>query len=150
MYLKSSMDSNTTAFPLCCINRGVAAEGLSTAPLGAKLPLSTTIPPWSLKGALSGVITSLFQQSTPSRFSPTVLPVTALSDVSMLWRKWIWRKYLWGRRCGEGVPFLSSQRAHRLHSKSPPSDICLMELDWPNRAHPGRVGPNPLVLSWLL
>ena len=35
---RSSMVSNTTARPVCCIRSGEAAEGLMTAPSGARLP----------------------------------------------------------------------------------------------------------------
>ena len=51
------MFSNTTARPLCFISFGVAAEGFSTAPLGARLPRSTQMPPCGLNGFASGVIT---------------------------------------------------------------------------------------------
>ena len=38
------MLSNTTARPRCFSRRGLAAEGLITAPSGARLPRSTAIP----------------------------------------------------------------------------------------------------------
>ena len=41
---KSSMSSNTTARPRCCIRCGDAADGLITAPSGARLPRSTAMP----------------------------------------------------------------------------------------------------------
>ena len=55
---KSSMSSNTTARPLCFISFGVAAEGFSTEPFGARLPRSTAMPPCLLNGLASGVTTS--------------------------------------------------------------------------------------------
>ena len=47
---KSSMFSKTTALPLCFISLGVAAEGLMIAPSGQRLPRSTAIPVFFLKG----------------------------------------------------------------------------------------------------
>ena len=55
--LRSSMSSNTTARPLCRMSFGVAAEGLNTAPSGARLPRRTAIPPCGLNGLPSGVMT---------------------------------------------------------------------------------------------
>ena len=51
------MSSNTTARPLCFISVGVAADGFSTAPFGARLPRSTAMPPSGLNGFASGVMT---------------------------------------------------------------------------------------------
>ena len=39
------MFSNTTARPRCFIRLGDAADGLSTAPVGLRLPVNTAIPP---------------------------------------------------------------------------------------------------------
>src|SRR5437879_13270466 len=47
---KSSMFSNTTARPLCFMSLGVAAEGLMMAPSGQRLPRSTAMPEFFLKG----------------------------------------------------------------------------------------------------
>ena len=52
------MSSNTTARPVCFSSVGVAADGFSTAPSGARLPRSTAMPPCGLNGVASGVITS--------------------------------------------------------------------------------------------
>ena len=52
------MSSNTTARPLCFMSFGVAAEGFSTQPSGARLPRSTAMPPCGLNGLPSGVITA--------------------------------------------------------------------------------------------
>jgi len=51
------MSRNTTARPLWRISFGVAAEGFSTAPSGARLPRSTAMPPCRLNGLPIGVIT---------------------------------------------------------------------------------------------
>ena len=51
------MSSNTTARPRCFSSSGVAADGLITAPSGARLPRSTAMPPCGLNGFASGVIT---------------------------------------------------------------------------------------------
>ena len=51
------MFSNTTARPLCFSSFGVAADGFSTQPLGARLPRSTAMPPCGLNGLASGVMT---------------------------------------------------------------------------------------------
>ena len=48
------MLSNTTARPRCFISRGEAADGLSTAPVGARLPRSTAIPPCAASGRSNG------------------------------------------------------------------------------------------------
>ena len=56
---RSSMLSNTTALPLCFRSFGVAADGLSTQPSGARLPFSTAMPPSGLNGLAIGVITSV-------------------------------------------------------------------------------------------
>ena len=52
------MSSNTTARPVCCISFGVAADGFSTAPSGARLPRSTAMPPCGLSGFAERRITS--------------------------------------------------------------------------------------------
>ena len=52
------MFSNTTALPLCCSSFGVAADGFSTQPSGARLPFSTAMPPCGLNGFSIGVITA--------------------------------------------------------------------------------------------
>ena len=48
--MQASMSSNTKARPVCLSNPGVAAEGFNTAPLGARLPRSTAMPPCGLNG----------------------------------------------------------------------------------------------------
>ena len=45
------MFSKTTALPLCLNNEKEAADGFTTAPLGAKFPLTTAIPESNLKGS---------------------------------------------------------------------------------------------------
>ena len=55
------MSSNTTARPRCFIRCGLAAEGFSTAPFGARFPFSTAIPPDRLSAFSTGRITSSFQ-----------------------------------------------------------------------------------------
>ncbi len=74
--LKSSMLSKTTARPRCFSRRGVAAEGLITAPVGARLPRSTAMPACSRMGLARSRITSRFQHGASAVFSPMVLPLT--------------------------------------------------------------------------
>ncbi|MNC90649.1 hypothetical protein D3C83_67730 [compost metagenome] len=80
---KSSIDSNTTARPRCFMSAGVAAEGLMIAPSGARLPRSTRMPVFSLKGFLKGKMTSRFQQGASLTFSQIDLPFTVKA---FLWR----------------------------------------------------------------
>ena len=56
---KSSMSSNTTARPVCFSKCGLAAEGLMTAPSGARFPRRTAIPLSGTTGFESGRITSV-------------------------------------------------------------------------------------------
>ena len=49
---RSSIDSNTTARPVCCSSSGDAADGLMTAPSGARLPRSTAMPASRLNGCV--------------------------------------------------------------------------------------------------
>src|SRR5271165_5587915 len=53
---------------------GEAAEGLSTAPSGARLPRSTTIPPCAARGFSEERITSGFQFGAAWQFSQIVFP----------------------------------------------------------------------------
>jgi len=78
---KSSMFSNTTARPLCFISLGVAAEGLMIAPSGQRLPRSTAIPEFFLKGFLCWKITSRFQQGAFLLFSQRLLPFTVSASL---------------------------------------------------------------------
>src|SRR4026207_1120045 len=52
---KSSMFSNTTARPRCCMSLGVAAEGLMIAPSGHRVPRRTAVPACGLEGRLEGM-----------------------------------------------------------------------------------------------
>jgi len=51
------MSVNTTARALWRISFGVAADGFSTAPSGARLPRTTAMPPCGLNGLAIGVTT---------------------------------------------------------------------------------------------
>src|SRR3954467_11609015 len=56
------MSSNTTARPVCFISSGEAADGLITAPSGARLPRRIAIPECGFNGSSKLVMTSWFQQ----------------------------------------------------------------------------------------
>src|SRR2546427_669913 len=68
------MFSNTTARPRCLISLGVAAEGLMIAPSGHRLPRSTAMPEFFLKGFLKGKITARFQHGALLLFSQRLFP----------------------------------------------------------------------------
>ncbi len=74
--LKSSIVSNTTARPRCVSSDAVAADGLITAPLGARLPRSTAMPACGLSGASSGRMTSRFQHGASAVIAPIDVPLT--------------------------------------------------------------------------
>lgn len=78
----SSSQSNTRALPLWCIISGATALRLTTQPSGARLPLSTAMPPVLLYGSDTGRMTSVSLISQPAIFSPTVLPVQVGRPVS--------------------------------------------------------------------
>src|SRR3982751_5358282 len=60
--LNSSMVSNTTALPRCLSSLGVAADGLITAPSGARLPRNMAMPALALNGWANCLMTSRFLQ----------------------------------------------------------------------------------------
>src|SRR5690606_34704032 len=73
----------TTARPVCRSNPGDAADCLTTAPPGARLPCSTAVPePAGCIGSASGRITSRFQHSAVATFTPMDSPVTVSASPS--------------------------------------------------------------------
>jgi len=59
---------------------GDAADGLITAPFGARLPVNTAMPACSSNGAAVLRITSSSQIVSPELFSPRVFPVTVAAS----------------------------------------------------------------------
>ena len=64
------MFSNTTARPRCRIRAGLAADGLRTAPSGARLPRRTAMPPSAVSALSSGRMTSASKTSAACAFLP--------------------------------------------------------------------------------
>ena len=73
--LYCSMVSNTMARPRCLISCGEAADGLRTAPSGARLPRSTAMPPLAASGLSIGRMTSVFQLRRVAAVLPDRLAV---------------------------------------------------------------------------
>ena len=80
--MASSSQSNTRAGPVWTSISCATADCLTTQPSGARLPLSTAMPPVGEKGFSRGRMTSGFRFSTPARFSATLLPVQVRHVVS--------------------------------------------------------------------
>jgi hypothetical protein len=91
---KSSESSNTTARPVCCIKAGVAALGLMTALLGARLPRSTAMPALALKGSAMVLMTAGLWLTASSIFSRTLRPVAVT----------------WSRCSTEAISFITAGR----------------------------------------
>ena len=66
------MFSNTTARPVCRMRPGLAADGFSTAPFGARLPRTIARPPCSTSGRDSSRITSSLKHSASATLSASV------------------------------------------------------------------------------
>ena len=81
----SAWSSNTSARPLCLSSAGEAAEGLITAPSGARLPVNTARVLPSPMGLSMSRMMSSSRQRASVMFCPMVLPLTVRqSSVSRL------------------------------------------------------------------
>ena len=122
--LKSSMVSNTTARPRCLSSLGVAADGLMTAPSGARLPRRTAMPAFALNGSSNALMTSRFQHGASAMFSPMRLAVD-------------------GQRVllSTSAISLAAPRAGRRRNRNPPSGI------WPEGCRFTRQGSSEPSLS---
>jgi len=74
------MSSKTTAGPRCLRRSGEAALTLTTAPFGARLPLTTARPPTGTNGSSRVAMIERFGALGVTRPSPTTLPVIVIAS----------------------------------------------------------------------